>query len=129
MGFFDKVKDAAKQIKEENKNFGSTMKRMNNRNAFYGNVNRGIKNGDFWEGSYVNIEGSNGVIYGSAQDDYTFAPGDVKNCTFSGKGPDIAVGNEKKPSMRFILEFADGKKAQADIIFDKVDLFKASFGL
>ena len=77
----------------------------------------------------VVIQIFHGVIYGSAQDDYTFAPGDVKNCTFSGKGPDIAVGNEKKPSMRFILEFADGKKAQADIIFDKVDLFKASFGL
>ena len=77
----------------------------------------------------VVIQIFHGVIYGSAQDDYTFAPGDVKNCTFSGKGPDIAVGNEKKPSMRFILEFADGKKAQADIIIDKVDLFKASFGL
>ena len=53
MGFFDKIKETAKQLKEENRNFKSSMKRINDRKAFCGNVNRGIKKGDFWEGSYV----------------------------------------------------------------------------
>lgn len=129
MGFFDKIKEKAKELKEENRNFGSSMKRINNRAAFYGNVNRGIKTGDFWEGSYVNIENGKGVIYGSSQDDYVFGPDDVKGSSFSGQGTVVAVGNERKPSLRFVIEFKDGKKAQMDIIVDKVDLFKASFGL
>lgn len=129
MGFFDKVKDVASKIKEENKYFGSTMRRINDRSAFFGNVNRDVKNGDFWEGSYVNVEGNNGVIYGSSQEDYVFSPGDVKSCTFAGVGTDVAVGSEKKKSMRYILVFSDGKKAQADIILDKSELFKTIFGL
>ena len=125
MGLFDKLK----KIKEENKNLGQTMKRMNNAFAFYGNINRGIKDGDFWEGCYVNVEGGKGLIYGSAVDDYVFAPGDVRSFTIIGDGPTIPVGDRKLPSLRFAVEFADGKKAQADIIYNKVDAFKAAFGL
>lgn len=129
MGFFDKIKETAKQLKEENRNFKSSMKRINDRKAFCGNVNRGIKKGDFWEGSYVNIENGKGVIYGSNQDDYTFDSNDIKESTFSGNGATVTLGNETMPSLRFIVEFNDGKKAQMDIIVDKVDFFKASFGM
>ena len=123
MGFLSK-------LKEQNRNFGSTMRRMNNRMELYGNVNRGIKGGDFWEGSYINIENGRGVIYGSNQDDYTFGPGDIKNSTFSGQeGSLVALGSERHRSLRFVLEFKDGKTAQMDIIVGKVDLFRASFGL
>lgn len=129
MGFFDKVKEKAKQLKEENRNLGQTMKRMNNQSAFYGNVNRGIKDGDFWEGCYINIEGGKGLIYGSAADDYVFAPGEVKSFHIIGDGPTIPVGDRKIPSLRFAVEFADGKKAQVDIIYNKVDDFKAAFAI
>ena len=86
MGFFDKIKDAAKQMKEENRHMGTTMRRINDRISLYGNVNRGIKDGDFWQGSYVSIEGSNAVIYGSAQDDYIITRGSVTGFTLLGNG-------------------------------------------
>ena len=41
----------------------------------------------------------------------------------------IALGNEKKASVRYIISFADGKKAQMDIFADKIDSFKLSFNL
>lgn len=129
MGFFDKIKEKASQIKEENKNFGSTMRRMNDRSAFYGNVNRGIKNGDFFEGSYVNIEDGKGVIYSTSQDDYFFAADDIKSFNLLGDGEPVAVGDQKALSLRYMIEFMDDKKAQADIIVLKVDAFKAAFKL
>lgn len=129
MGFLDKIKETAGKLKEENKNFGSTMKRMNNRNDFYGVINREIKDGDFSQLSYVNIENGKGVIYGSAQDDYVFGVGDVKSFALAGKGADIPMGSVKLPSLRFDVVFADGKKAQADIVCQKVEMFKASLGI
>lgn len=98
MGFFDKVKEKAQQLKEENRNFGKTMKRMNSKGAFFGNVNRGVKNGDFWEGSYVNTEDNRLVIYGSNQDDYVFGAADVLSCSPLGAGATIPVGDKKMPS-------------------------------
>jgi len=80
-------------------------------------------------GSYVSIENGKGVIYGSNQDDYTFGPGDIKNSTFAGPGNDIPLGNIKSPSARFIIVFNDERKAQMDIILEKVDSFKVLFGL
>lgn len=126
MGLFDKIKEKASQIKEENKYFGSTMKRMNNRSSFYGNVNRGIKSGDFFEGSYVSIENGKAVIYGTAQADYVFGGEDVKNFTFEGAGSAVVVGQDKLVSKRFSVEFNDGKKAQIDIIADKSEAFKST---
>lgn len=128
MGFFDKIKEKANKIKEENKNFGSTMRRINSPNL-YGNVNRDIKNGDFFQGSYINIENGKGVIYGSAQDDYIFGDEDIKSCNYLGDGTKVAVGQNNLPSLRFMLEFKDGKKAQTDIIVKRVEAFKAAFKL
>lgn len=129
MGFFDKVKEKAQQLKEENRNMGKTMKRINNSFSFYGNVNRGVKDGDFWEGSYVSIEDGSAVIYGSAQDDYVIARGSVTSFNLIGDGPTIPVGDSKVPSLRFAMVFADGKKAQVDIIYNKVDAFKAAVAI
>lgn len=128
MGFFDKIKGVFAKIKEENRNFGSTMARINN-NDFCGNVNRGVKNGDFWEGSYISLENGKGVIYGSSQDDYVFGAEDIANFTCTGTGTDVPRNNIKLPTIRFIVEFKDGKKAQADILTDKVDAFKLSMKL
>ena len=128
-GFFDKIKDAAKQMKEENKHMGTTMRRINDRISLYGNVNRGIKDGDFWQGSYVSIEGSNAVIYGSAQDDYIITRGRVTGFTLLGNGTNVTVGNDSMPSLRFLMKLADGKEAQVDIIYNKVDAFKNAIGV
>ena len=122
------LKDFFKKLKEENKNFGTTMKRMNS-SDFCGNVNRGIKDGDFWQGSYVNVVGAQGVIYGSSQDDYVFTAGDVE--TFDvvvGADATVAKGNETKPAIRYMITFKDGKVAQADILVDKVDALRKVLG-
>ena len=108
---------------------GTTMRRINDRISLYGNVNRGIKDGDFWQGSYVSIEGSNAVIYGSAQDDYIITRGSVTGFTLLGNGTNDTVGNDSMPSLRFLMKLADGKKAQADIIYNKVDAFKNAIGI
>lgn len=136
MGFMDKIKEkankakeAAKLLKEENRNFGTTMKRINNNLTFYGNVNRGIGEGDFWEGSYVSIEREKGVIYGSSQDDYVFGSNDIAETEFVGVGEDVAMGNLKVSSLRLNVTFKDGKKAQMDIITEKYDAFKSKFSI
>lgn len=136
MGFFDKVKEKAQQIKEENRNFGKTTARINNLSTLYGRINapdsivvKMDPNDDFCKGSYVSIENGKGVIYGSSQDDYVFGGEDIKSFTFTGETPDIAIGSDRHRGLRFMLEFNDGKKAKADIISTKVDLFKATFGL
>ncbi len=124
------LKDFFKKIKEENRNLGTTTARINNTTSFYGNVNRGIKDGDFWNGSYVSIENGSGVIYGSAQDDYKFSVGDIASFELvSSTGVKISVGNQTLPAVRFVMTFADGKKAQLDIAANKVDSFKKSFNL
>lgn len=119
-----------KQIKEENKNLGQTMARMNSA-QFYGNINRGIKNGDFWEGCYINASGGNGLIYGSAskQEDYTFSKADVISFEKIGRGEMINVGQSKEPSVRCSITFADGKRAQADIIATRFEAFVRNLGL
>lgn len=124
------LKDFFKKLKEENRNMGTTTARINSTANFYGNVNRRIKDGDFWNGSYVSIEAGHGVIYGSAQDDYTFAAKDIAGFELSGAGQTrISVGNAQYAALSFVITFCDGKKAYADIIVDKVDAFKAAFEL
>ncbi len=128
MGFFDKLKEKAKQLKEENRNFGSTMKRMNKKDEFFGNVNRGVKDGDFWEGSYINFEDGNWVIYGSNQDDYKFNMGEVKAFSFIGEGKPVSGGGEQNVrSARYKVEFTDGKTAQVDIRINSTPLYKDGY--
>lgn len=123
-------KESMKQIKEENKNMGKTMSRMNS-NQFYGNVNRGIKNGDFWEGCYINVSGGTGLIYGSfsGQEDYTFTGSDVVSFEQVGRGDAIPVGQTKQPSIRCTIAFADGKRAQLDIIKVRFEAFVQNLDL
>ena len=129
MGFFDKVKEKFNQIKEENKNFGKTMARNNNKADYYGWVNYEVKGGDFRQMSSVNIENGQGVIYNTSEDDYTFTGSDIASATFSGNGQPVNQDNMKVPTLRFMVEFKDGKKAHMDIIRNKVDMFKATFGI
>ena len=132
MGFFDKVKETAKNIKEENRNFGTTMKRMNDTNSFFGFVNdpRTEEDGDFRKGSYISIESGKGVIYGAAQDDYFFDKCDIISFKFLGERKQtIKSGNEMHDSMRFLVVFKDGKNAMFDIISTKTDDFKLAFNI
>ena len=129
MGFFDKVKEKLNQIKEENKNFGKTMARNNNKADYYGWVNYEVKGGDFRQMSSVNIENGQGVIYNTSDDDYTFTGSDIASATFSGNGQPVNQDNIKVPTLRFMVEFKDGKKAHMDLIHNKVDMFKATFGI
>lgn len=129
MGFFDKIKATINQIKEENKGFGAAMKRIN-ASGFCGNVNRGIKNGDFWEGSYLSIENGKCVIYGSNQEDFFFEAADVESFEqVSTTKLMISKGNQQLPSFRFLITFKDGKRAQADIIELKIAEIKLTLGL
>ncbi len=129
MGFLDKIKDAIKQIKEENKGFGAAMKRINS-SGFCGNVNRGIKNSDFWEGSYLSIENGKCVIYGSNQEDYFFDATDIESFEqISTSKTMISKGNQQFASFRFLITFKDGKRAQADIIELKISEIKLTLGL
>ncbi len=122
------LKDFFKKLKEDNKNFGETMKRMNS-TGFCGNVNRGIKGGDFWEGSYVNVSGAQAVIYGSSQDDYVFTAADIEGFDHvAGADVSVTIGNDKKPALRYMITFKDGKVAQADIVVAKVDEFTKVLG-
>ena len=129
MGFFDKVKDAINKFKEENKGFGAAMKRINS-SGFCGNVNRGIKDGDFWNGSYLSVETGQCVIYGSNQADYFFGGSDVESLEqVSTATVMVAKGNEQLPANRFIINFKDGKRAQADILVLKISEVKLTLGL
>ena len=129
MGFFDKIKNTIKQIKEENKGFGAAMKRINAA-GFCGNVNRGIKNGDFWEGSYLSVENGKCVIYGSNQEDYFFDGTDVESFEQASTAKImISKGNQQLSALRFIITFKDGKRAQADIIELKISEVQLTLGL
>ncbi len=126
MGFIEKLKEIIEKIKEENRNFKTTMARMNG-TGFCGNVNRGIKNGDFWEGSYISIEGTGAVIYGSNQDDYAFTDGDIASFeTASDSNITVSVGDKTHRGVRCILVFHDGKRAQVDVIADKLATLKTT---
>lgn len=126
--FTDKIKDFFAKIKEENKGFGATMMRIN-APGFYGNVNRNVKNGVFWEGSYISIEDSYGVIYGSNQSDYVFTGDDIASFDFVDVKCSVSKGNESLPAVRYLISFKDGKTAQADILLKSVESFKAKLGL
>lgn len=129
MGFFDKIKDTMKQIKEENAGFGAAMKRMN-APGFCGNVNRGVKNGDFWEGSYLSVEDGKCVIYGSNQPDYFFVGSDVESLEQASTAKImISKGNEQHTALRYIITFKDGKRAQADIMDIKISEVKLTLNL
>lgn len=132
MGFFDKIKDALKRIKEDNKYFARTTARINS-NRLYGWVNYKTckidPNDDFRAGSYVNIEDGKGLIYNTGDEDYCFSGVDIASFSFVGKGQPINQNNMKVPTLRFTIGFKDGKKTNMDIIHDKVDTFKATFGL
>ena len=39
------------------------------------------------------------------------------------------IGNDSMPSLRFLMKLADGKEAQVDIIYNKVDAFKNAIGV
>ena len=129
MVLFDKVKEFAKKFKEENAGVAKAMKRINS-SGFCGNINRGVNDGDFWNGSYISIEDGKGVIYGSNQEDYFFSGNDIESfelvadtrCT-------VSQGNNSIPANRFIITFKDGKRAQADIIAGKLTNFKSALNL
>ena len=127
MGFGDKIKEFFKKLKEENAGFATTMKRINS-TGYCGNVNRGVKNGDFWEGSYVSIEGGHGVIYGSNQPDYEFTGSDIKSFEVVGTAS-VSVGDKTLAGNSCIITFADGKTAKADIITEKIAQFKITFNI
>lgn len=128
MGFFDKIKGKINEVKDANPNFKTAMARMNNRAAFCGNVNVKIKDGDFDYGSYINVEGSKCVIY-NTKCDYFFDGNDVAGFDLLGDGMKIKVGSEEHLSLRFLISFKDGKKAELDIIVPQVDKLKAALGL
>ena len=129
MGFVDKIKEFFKRLKEENAGFGEAMKRIN-ASGFCGNVNRGIKNGDFWEGSYLSVEAGKCVIYGSNQSDYFFEGSDVESFEQASTAKImISKGNQQLPAIRFIITFKDGKRAQADILELKISEVKLTLGL
>ncbi len=127
MGFFDKIKEGINKIKEENKGFGAAMKRIN-APGYCGNFNRAIKDGDFWMGSYISIEGGKGVIYGSNQEDYFFGGDDVEAFTLIGPTT-VRSGDKNLPALRFSISFKDGKKGEFDIFTDKLDMFKQALNL
>ncbi|MBE6752361.1 MAG: hypothetical protein E7556_07535 [Ruminococcaceae bacterium] len=115
------------KFKEGAAKFTKTTARFNSL-AFCGNVNRGIKNADFWEGSYVNIENGHGIIYGVSQEDYIFTANDIKTIELiKDLSPKVTKGNETYTALRYIFAFNDGKAAQIDLIVDKLDTFKNTF--
>ena len=123
------LKEFFQKLKEENKNMAKTTKRING-SGFYGNVNRQIKDGDFWQGSYVSIESKSGVIYSTKEDDYIFNKEDIVSFTLADyPKTKVTVGNIDYKAVRYIIAFKDGKRAYVDIIADRVDSFMSNFQL
>lgn len=127
MGFFDKVKDTVNKIKEDNKYFARTTSRMNNKAQYYGRINCNVKDGDFRQGSYVNVEGDTALIYNVTDEDYLFKAEDIMTFELMGDGQSIRMGEDTLLTIRFKVEFKDGKHGQLDLIVAKVDSFKAIF--
>ena len=120
-----------KKIKEENRNLGKTTKRINDRVSLYGKVNYGMKDGDFWNGSYLSIENGKGVIYGSAQDDYVFSQSDIM--TYQVKNSIVRVGNPVEGCFSgkgtlFEICFKDGKKAYVSMYAERIEAFRIWMG-
>lgn len=139
MGFFDKIKDALKRIKEDNKYMARTTARINSGNL-YGWVNyktgKMDPNDDFRAGSYVNVEDGKGIIYNTGDEDYVFVPGDIISFKHIGDGQPLNGGTDKVTGQRirlqtwrFAAEFKDGKKTNMDIDLKKLDAFKSIFQL
>lgn len=129
MKIVDKIKEFFKRLKEDNKGFGAAMKRIN-ASGFCGNVNRGIKSGDFWEGSYLSIENGHGVIYGSNQPDYVFTGEDIEAFeVVPGATATVSKGQDKIVCGRYLITFKDGKRAQADIFPAKLPEVKMTFNV
>ena len=135
MGFFDKVKEKAQQIKEDNKNFTKTMSRMNDWDTFYGWVNASYSlakmdsNDDFAKGSYINIIDGRGVIYSTSRDDYFFNRDDILDMKFTGSSRTVQFRKGEYLALCFIINFRDGKLARVDILAEKVDHFREAFDL
>ena len=129
MGFLDKIKEFFKKFKEENKGFATTLKRINSP-RYCGNINRGVRNGDFWEGSYVSLENGKGVIYGSNQPDYYFSGEDVQSFDVDeNKKCEVSVGDKKLVGIRCTIIFKDGKSAQADILVAMLGKFRTALNI
>lgn len=125
MGFMDFVK----KFKESMAKNAKVTKRYNDM-GFLGNIDRGLKNGDFGIGVYLNMENNVGIIYGANIDDYTFSAEDIVDFEVKKDyAAQIAKGGNNYPAKRCIITFKDGKKAQADILSDKFDKFKKAFHL
>ncbi len=138
MGFFDKIKNFFKTMKEENKYFARTTARINS-GKLYGWVNyrpgKIDPNEDFRNLSYVNVENGKGLIYNTGDEDYIFEPGDIVTFKLIGDGQPVNGGKDssgniaKVPTFRFQVEFKDGKKTTMDINTQKLDTFKSIFQL
>lgn len=139
MGFFDKIKETFNKIKEENKYLARTTARINGNNL-YGWVNYKVgkldPNDDFRGGSYVNIENGKGLIYSTGSEDYIFEAGDIVSFKIMGDGQPLNGPQDRNtgrvikiPTVRFAVEFKDGKKTTMDINCQKLDVFKSVFGL
>ena len=121
------LKEFFKKLKDDNKNFKTTMARIN-LPSFCGDINFGVKDGDFPSGSYISIadEGDKAVIYSTSIDDYFFASEDIASFEFvNGVSRKINANGKDNLTLRFVITFKDGKKAQADIMVDKADELKA----
>ena len=128
MGFFDKIKATLKQIKEDNKYMGLATARLNNKTAYFGNV---IPRGEdtFRSGSYINLDPDKAVIYNTGIEGYYFTAADIANFNYVGTGKPIQQDKIAKGTLRFNIDFNDGKQAQIDVFAYKVDEFKAYFNL
>ena len=97
MGFFDKIKNFFKTIKEENKYFARTTARINS-GKLYGWVNyrpgKIDPNEDFRNLSYVNVENGKGLIYNTGDEDYIFEPGDIVTFKLIGDGQPVNGGKD-----------------------------------
>lgn len=123
------IKEFFARIKESNKNFAQTTKRIN-ATGFCGNVDRGVKGGDFGIGAYVSIIDGKGVIYSTGIDDYIFTGSDIEKFELMpGTNVTVSSGKEQRAALRYKITFKDGKTALADLLVDKIDMFKSSLSI
>ncbi len=123
MGFKElltKVKDGAAKTAKVTKRY--------NDGSFIGNIDHGVTDGVFGQGAYLNVYGSNAVIYGVNTEEYTFSAADVASIE---EDKDyiarIGKGGDYHPATRCKISFNDGKTVQADILSDKFSSFKTRF--
>ncbi len=122
MGFLDKIKSTVDKVKEDNKNFGKTTKRMNVGEIF-GHVNKNSETEDFSRGSYVNLENGKFVIYNTKDDDYFFSKEDIKVKECLGVGPTIKKGKESFLTQKYKMVFTDNKEVVVYIFSNKIEKF------